>query len=87
MYGSESAFWLELVFLLAIFILLVAAFNATMRKRLNVEKKKFFSYNHVNDKHRKIDWTIRIAFMGVLLIGFFVNITRDFADQLWFLQT
>lgn len=32
-------------------------------------KKAFFSYNHINDIHRKIDWAVRIT---ALLINVFL---------------
>ncbi|MEG0386620.1 MAG: DUF4181 domain-containing protein, partial [Solibacillus sp.] len=58
-----------------------------MRKRLNVERKKIFSYNHINDKHKKIDWIIRITFTFFMIIGFFININRDSLTPIWFLET
>ena len=50
----------------AIFVLVVLGVNVAvkliLRKVLKIEKEKnsFFSYNHLNDSHRKIDWAIRI---------------------------
>ncbi|MBD1383582.1 DUF4181 domain-containing protein [Bacillus sp. IB182487] len=58
-----------------------------MRKLLKVEKKKFFSYNYLNDKHKKIDWTIRLIFIVLLFIGNFINVTRDPLESIWFLET
>ena len=52
---------------LAIFVLVVFGVNVVvkliLRKVLKIEKEKnsFFSYNHLNDLHRKIDWGIRIT--------------------------
>lgn len=52
---------------LAIFMLVVfgviAVVKLILRKVLKIEKENnpFFSYNHINDLHRKIDWGIRIA--------------------------
>jgi len=51
---------------LAIFVLIVfgviVGVKLILRKVLKIEKEKkpFFSYNHINDLHRKIDWGIRI---------------------------
>jgi len=51
---------------LAVFVLIVFGVNVgvkiILRKVLKIEKEKnpFFSYNHLNDSHRKIDWGIRI---------------------------
>jgi len=52
---------------LAIFVLIVfgviAGVKLILRKVLKIEKEKkpFFSYNHINGLHRKIDWGIRIT--------------------------
>ncbi|TGE31083.1 DUF4181 domain-containing protein [Desulfosporosinus sp. Sb-LF] len=87
MYGIGPKFWLELFLLVTILLLLLVSFNAVMRKLLKVEKKKLFSYNHVNEKHSKIDWTIRITSIVLLLIGNFVNNTRDpMDDSIWFFE-
>jgi hypothetical protein len=51
---------------LALFVLivfgLIVVVKVLLRKVLKIEKEKnsFFSYNHLNDSHRKIDWGIRI---------------------------
>ncbi|SFQ45417.1 protein of unknown function [Psychrobacillus psychrotolerans] len=84
MYATD---WLALLFLLAIVMLLFLLFNAVMRKWLQVEKKKLFSYNHINEKHKKMDWTIRVVFLVVLLLGNFINITREPMEWFWFFET
>ncbi|WP_318153124.1 DUF4181 domain-containing protein [Metabacillus arenae] len=79
--------WLKLFLVLAIYVLLLFLFDKVMRKLLKVEKKKFFSYNYLNDKHKKIDWTIRLIFIVLLFIGNFINVTRDPLESIWFLET
>lgn len=86
MYGIELNFWQELFLLLTIVLLLLVSFNALMRKLLKVEKKNFFSYDHVNEEHSKIDWTIRIIFIVILLLRYFVDTTGDPMDSIWFLE-
>ncbi|TLS36279.1 DUF4181 domain-containing protein [Pseudalkalibacillus caeni] len=54
-----------------------------MRKWLKVDKKKLFSYNHVNEKHKKVDWTIRITFLIVLLFGFFLALINISNGRAW----
>ncbi|SNZ17095.1 protein of unknown function [Terribacillus aidingensis] len=69
MYDSvEPDFWLRFFFLLAIVLLLLFFFNALLRKWLQVERRKFFSYNHVNEKHKKIDWILRITTIVIILL-------------------
>ena len=60
--------------------------NNFASKWLKVKKKKFFSYDYVNDKHKKIDWIIRITFVSFIIIGGFININRDSLNTLWSLQ-
>lgn len=76
MYGVEPSFWLKLLLLLTVFVGLITAFNVIMRKWLGVEKPKAFSHNHVNEKHEKIDWSIRIFFIAMMVIGGFINVDR-----------
>lgn len=86
MYGTGTDFWLDLLFILATILIVLFAFNVGMRKLLKVERRKVFSYNHVNEKHSKIDWTIRISVIALLFIGFFVNVSRLPMDPFWFLE-
>ncbi|MBN8211023.1 DUF4181 domain-containing protein [Bacillus sp. NTK071] len=86
MYGVGSDFWLKLVLLIIILVVLNFVFSAVMRRRLRVEKRKFFSYNHVNILHSKVDWSIRITFMVVMIVGAFYNVTRLPAESLWYLE-
>ncbi|MED4072150.1 DUF4181 domain-containing protein [Priestia endophytica] len=87
MYSAEPNFGLKFISLLAIILLLWVSFNTIMRKWLKVERKKLFSYNHVNEKHKKMDWTIRIITIASILLGFIINMSRDSTDWFWFLQS
>ncbi|MGG1220910.1 DUF4181 domain-containing protein [Priestia endophytica] len=87
MYSIEPNFGLRFISLLAIILLLWFLFNTIMRKWLKVERKKLFSYNHVNEKHKKMDWTIRIITIASILLGFIINMSRDSTDWFWFLQS
>ena len=87
MYGFDRISWLELLLFLTVVITLFLLFNAVMRNWLKIEKKKLFSYNHINEKHKKIDWTIRIVFLASLLLGYFINVLRDPMEWFWFFET
>ena len=76
----------SLILISSIFGLVLFFMNKFLRKWLNVEKKEFFSNNFVNQKHKKIDWTIRITFIVVVLFGFFVNVSEDPSSHIWLLQ-
>jgi Domain of unknown function (DUF4181) len=82
-------FLLNILLLLATYSLLIYIFNMVMRKWLKVEKKKFLSYNHVNHKHKKIDWIIRITFLLLLIISTAINIMRmqKGLEKIWYFET
>lgn len=86
MYVIDPMFWPKLLLLITIVGVLIYSFELGLRKWLKVEKKKFFSYNHINDKHKKMDWTIRISFLVILLIGAGINFERDPLEWLWYLE-
>ena len=76
----ESIF-VKLILVLSIFGFFLFFVNNVLRKWLNVERKKIFTYGHVNDKHKKLDWTIRFIFTVLLFISFFTNVIRDPIEQ------
>ncbi|MCS0669997.1 DUF4181 domain-containing protein [Cytobacillus firmus] len=86
MYVVDPMVWPKLILLIAIVVALIYFFELGLRKWMKVEKRKFFSYNHVNDKHKKLDWTIRISFMVVLLIGSSINMERYPMEFSWYLE-
>ncbi|WP_394582430.1 DUF4181 domain-containing protein [Cytobacillus firmus] len=86
MYVIDPMFWPKLLLLAAIVGASMYFFELGLRKWLRVEKKKFFSYNHINEKHKKVDWTIRIGFLVAILGGSTFNMTRDPMEWLWFLE-
>ncbi|WP_413375829.1 DUF4181 domain-containing protein [Alkalihalobacillus sp. 1P02AB] len=65
-------FLLKLVLVALVMLFLTSAVKVILRKIFNIEKekKKFFSYNHLNELHKKIDWGIRIFFSVAL--AFFI---------------
>jgi Domain of unknown function (DUF4181) len=82
-------FLMNILLLLTIYSLLIYIFNKVMRKWLKVEKKKFFSYSHLNHKHKKIDWIIRITFLLLLIISTTINIMRmqKGLEKIWYFET
>lgn len=87
MYGVELTVGLKLFLLLGSILVIGYLFDAIMRKWLKVEKPKFFSYNHVNYKHKKIDWSLRGVFVVLLIFGYVVNTERLPQESILFLET
>lgn len=82
-----DTFWLKFILIISMLGLALYFSNKALRKWLQVEKKSMFSYHHVNETHRKIDWTIRISFMLLLIISVFINVERIPLEPLWYFQT
>lgn len=85
-YGLEPTFWLRLVAVIAMFLLLLVTFNRIISRWLKVERKKIFSNNHVNKRHEKIDWIIRVIAIFSIFLGYAIDSTRGPTDWYWFLQ-
>ncbi|MGN7410869.1 DUF4181 domain-containing protein [Sporosarcina sp. SAFN-010] len=68
-YGMPPGFWTEFIIIILIIILLVGIIPAVFRYKMRADKKKWFSYNHINKFHKKIDWTLRIVYMISLIVS------------------
>lgn len=86
MYGVEPMFWGKLIVLLTIMTLLILIFHIIMRKWLKIKKRGFFSSNIVNEKHKKIDWIIRIVFIVLMILGSIINVKMEPMERIWFLE-
>jgi formate hydrogenlyase subunit 3/multisubunit Na+/H+ antiporter MnhD subunit len=82
-----DSLWLKFILFITSYALLIFLFNKGMRKWFKVKKKKLFSYHHLNGKHKKIDWMIRITFVILIFVGGFYNATLPPLDRMWFLET
>lgn len=61
--GIPPEFWEKFIPLMGVIIILLVGIPAVVRGRLGADKKKWFSYNHINEFHKKSDWTIRFVFI------------------------
>ncbi|WP_112180009.1 DUF4181 domain-containing protein [Paraliobacillus zengyii] len=66
-----------LFILFGIFILIQIFLNIWLRKKLEVRKKDWFSYNHVNKLHKWLDWSLRLVMVFVLPISYFIPFTVE----------
>lgn len=83
---SNNGVPIFILFLISMWLLIVA-FSFGMSKLLKVERKKWFSYNHINDLHKKIDWAIRITFTITLLVSTYYMIYSDSSETVWYFET
>lgn len=84
MHGFGETSLKDFVIAMIIFAILSIAFNAIMRKWLKIKKKEPFSYNHVNEKHKKIDWIIRITSLILLLVTSTYNLSVGSSGNPWY---
>jgi len=77
-------FWIKFAFIVLIVFVLDAIVKLLLRKSLKIEKgkKSFFSYNHINELHRKIDWAIRITSTIVLIVTNILVIIEGYSINL-----
>ncbi|ATP41993.1 hypothetical protein CSE16_19315 [Solibacillus sp. R5-41] len=76
----------SLLILLLVLFLVFWIFGIVIRKLLGVEKRKSFSYNHVNDRHKKLDWSVRIIFLILLLFSNYYTIYNKVIGTYWYIE-
>lgn len=77
----------KLILLLLLIIAVINLFGYFTRKLLGVERKHWFSYNHINKQHRIVDWTVRILFVVLYIIFAFYTLGNDMVDIPWYFET
>ncbi len=79
------------MFWLKFFLFMVSVFGVIwfvkwiLRKTLEIEKEKinWFSYNHINNLHKKIDWTIRILTMIGTIFAIYLVFFKEYPIALY----
>ncbi|WP_338653019.1 DUF4181 domain-containing protein [Sporosarcina psychrophila] len=76
--------WIKFLFFVFIVFVLNSIVKLLLRKILKIEKEKktIFSYNHINELHGKVDWTIRITSMIALIVINSLIIIEDYSINL-----
>ncbi|MFA1822650.1 DUF4181 domain-containing protein [Virgibacillus oceani] len=77
--------WLNFILIVLVTFTLIAMVRIILKKAFNIEKvkKKFFSYNHINNLHQKIDWIIRISTAIVLIVCLYLIIFGNFSINIF----
>lgn len=78
-------FWLKLGIIILILFLLISSMKFFLRKVFKIEKEKteFFSYNHINDLHKKVDWCVRIGSAIVSIAVIYLVIFNEYPVTLY----
>lgn len=66
-YGLTPGFWKEFMIIMGVVVFLVIGIPAILRRRMGADKKKWFSYDHINKFHQKGDWVLRMIFVISLI--------------------
>ena len=77
--------WFKLLLYISfIFVInIIVSFLLRYSFKIEKEKRSFFSYNHVNELHKKIDLTFRFVFMMILIVVNILVILEDYSIQLY----
>ncbi len=78
-------FWRVLLAMLIFGVIYIGS-TYVIRKYFQVEHLSWWSYDHINDEHKRLDWAIRIIAVVLMIIGFIVNLSRGIENELWFFQ-
>ncbi|MDN5710431.1 MAG: DUF4181 domain-containing protein [Planococcus sp. (in: firmicutes)] len=72
--------WMEIGLVILGIVVLVTIVNFVLRKLLQIEKEKkdFFSYDYINEQHRKIEQWVRWGWMLASLIAFSLVLYQEF---------
>ena len=77
--------WLKIGLSLVILFVLMAVVKSALRKVFKIEKEKteWFSYNHVNKTHKKVDWLVRMLSSIVLIFISYLVIFKEYSIILY----
>lgn len=75
---------MQTLFIFIGFFLVIQIFlNIWLRKKLEVRKKEWFSYNHVNKLHKWLDRSLRFVAMFALIINFVTTFSVETYEYAW----
>ncbi|WP_223636569.1 DUF4181 domain-containing protein [Planococcus sp. 4-30] len=77
--------WLKIGLSLVILFAVMAVVKFTLRKLFKIEKEKteWFSYNHINKTHKKVDWVVRMLSSIVLIFISYLVIFKEYSIILY----
>jgi magnesium-transporting ATPase (P-type) len=68
-------------------LIAIPTFSWAVRRMLGTDTRKWFSYDHVNEHHRKMEWMVRFLFFGILIVSAVVtSATSSIDNRPWFLE-
>ena len=78
---------LRIILTAVLIILAIALFSLVIRRMIGVRQRKWFSYDHINERHRKLEWRVRIGFVIIILLNtVIVFATGAVEDPPWYME-
>ncbi|ASN05414.1 DUF4181 domain-containing protein [Virgibacillus necropolis] len=75
-YGFTPGFWKEFIIIMGAVVFVVGGIPAIIRRRIGADKKKWFSYNHINEFHKKADRTLRTIFVISVIASLIIFVDK-----------
>ena len=75
-----------IVLFLIVLILIISIFGFVVRKLLGVERKKWLSYDYINERHKKLDLSVRIIYMILIVISSYYTFNNDSVGIPWYFK-
>lgn len=75
-----------LILFLFVLLLIISIFGFVIRKLLGVERKKWFYYYYVNERHKKLDLSIRIIYLSLVIIYSNYQFNNDNVGVAWYFE-
>ncbi|MGE7691384.1 DUF4181 domain-containing protein [Lysinibacillus sp. NPDC097214] len=76
-----------LMLFLIVLLVIISLFGFVIRKLLGAERKKWFSHDFLNERHRKLDLSVRLLFTTLVLISAYYTINTDTVEIAWYFET
>lgn len=78
---------LRMILTALLIILAIPLFSLVIRRMMGVRQRKWFSYDHINERHRKLEWRVRIGFVVIILLNtVIVFATGAVEDPPWYME-
>ncbi|MFC9540077.1 DUF4181 domain-containing protein [Lysinibacillus sp. NPDC056959] len=75
-----------LILFLFVLLLIISIFGFVIRKLLGVERKKWFYFYYVNERHKKLDLSIRIIYLSLVIIYSNYQFNNDSVGIAWYFE-
>jgi len=78
---------LRLILTAVLIILAILLFSLVIRRMMGVRQRKWFSDDYINERHRKLEWRVRMGFVVILILDAVILFaTGAVEDPPWYLE-